>query len=312
MELKWIEDFLSLSASSSFSRSANERHITQSALSRRIKQLESWLDVPLFDRTTYPVRLTREGREFLPKAKEILLLLNETRRNLQGRHRQSAEVLCFATLQTLSLTFFPHWIRGLEGRIGPVNTRFSDKPPSYVSNVALLTDGESDFLLTYAHPMVQLHLDQARFAFRRLGEERVIPVSVPDANGRPLHVIRAEGPPTSYLSYGSCSFFARCLAKLFAERPLPLSTVYENGSSAGLKAMVLAGRGVAWIPESLVKEELRSGALVPAADPSWYLEAEIRLYRALARGRPAVERFWSSIEDYTETSPRLALASVAA
>jgi DNA-binding transcriptional LysR family regulator len=312
MELKWIEDFLSLSASSSFSRSANERHITQSALSRRIKQLETWLDVPLFDRTTYPVRLTPEGREFLPKAKEILLLLNDVRRNLQGRHRQGAEVLCFATLHTLSLTFFPHWIRGLEARIGPINSRFSDKPPSYVSNVALLTDGDSDFLLTYAHPMVQLHLDQARFAFRRLGEERVIPVSVPDVHGRPLHAIRSEGPPTAYLSYGSCSFFARWLAKLFAERPLPLATVYENGSSAGLKAMVLAGRGVAWIPESLIKEELRSGALVPAGEASWHLNAEIRLYRTLARGRPAVERFWSAIEDYAETSPRLAVASAAA
>jgi LysR family transcriptional regulator, hypochlorite-specific transcription factor HypT len=103
MELKWIEDFLSLSASTSFSRSANERHVTQSALSRRIKQLETWLDVPLFDRTTYPVRLTPEGREFLPKAKEILLLVNDTRRNLQCRHRLEVEVPSFATLNTLSL-----------------------------------------------------------------------------------------------------------------------------------------------------------------------------------------------------------------
>jgi DNA-binding transcriptional LysR family regulator len=203
-------------------------------------------------------------------------------------------------------------IHNLEARIGAVNTRFSDKPPSFVSNVALLIDGESDFLLTYAHPMVQLHLDPARFAFRRLGEETVIPVSVPDAHGRPLHAIGADGPPISYLSYGTCSFFARWLAKLFAERPLPLATVYENASSAGLKAMVLARRGVAWIPESLVKEELRSGALVPAGDASWHLMAEIRLYRTLARGRPAVERFWSAIEDYAETSPRLVMASAAA
>ena len=49
-----------------------------------------------------------------------------------------------------------------------------------------------------------------------------------------------------------------------------------------------------------------------AGDPSWHLEAEIRLYRTLARGRPAVERFWSAIEDDAETSPRVAIASVAA
>ena len=122
-----------------------------------------------------------------------------------------------------------------------------------------MIDGESDFLLTYAHPKVQLYIDPARFAFRRLGDETAIPVSVPDADGRPLHAIRADGPPISYLSYGSCSFFARGLIKVLAERPLPLATVYENGSSAGLKAMALAGCGVAWIPESLVREELSSG-----------------------------------------------------
>jgi DNA-binding transcriptional LysR family regulator len=76
--------------------------------------------------------------------------------------------------------------------------------------------------------------------------------------------------------------------------------------------MVLAGRGVAWIPESLVADELRSGALVAAADPSWHLTAEIRLYRTHARSRPAVERLWSAIEDYAETSPALAVANVAA
>jgi DNA-binding transcriptional LysR family regulator len=65
--------------------------------------------------------------------------------------------------------------------------------------------------------------------------------------------------------------------------------------SAGLKAMALAGRGVAWLPKSLIQDELRSGELVPAGDPSWSLLTEIRLYRQAGRSRPAVERFWSAI-----------------
>ncbi|MFL5159126.1 MAG: LysR family transcriptional regulator, partial [Microvirga sp.] len=59
MEIKWLEDFISLANTLSFSRAAEERHVTQSAFSRRIKQLETWLGVPLVDRATFPAHLTQ-------------------------------------------------------------------------------------------------------------------------------------------------------------------------------------------------------------------------------------------------------------
>ena len=65
MELKWLEDVLSLSTTLSFSRAARERNVTQSALSRRVKQLEDWLGSPLFDRSSYPIRLTEAGKTWL-------------------------------------------------------------------------------------------------------------------------------------------------------------------------------------------------------------------------------------------------------
>src|SRR5688500_11241190 len=64
MELEWLEDFISLARSGSFSRSATERHVTQPAFSRRIQALELWLGVALIDRSAYPTRLTPAGRQF--------------------------------------------------------------------------------------------------------------------------------------------------------------------------------------------------------------------------------------------------------
>jgi LysR family transcriptional regulator, hypochlorite-specific transcription factor HypT len=314
MELKWLEDFLSLAASQSFSRSAHERNVTQSGLSRRIRQLENWLCVPLFDRSTYPVRVTAEGKAFLPKAEEMIGLIQGARRDMRHQHAITAEVLTFATLNTLALTFFPDWIRRLEGRGHMFKTRFGDQRSTFAGKVAMLLDGESDFFLTYAHPNVPTHIDPERFAHRCLGTEAAIPVSVPDANGNPVHALHTSGPAISYLGYGTCSFFGRGLVKLLAERPLPLTTVYENAMSAGLKAMALAGCGVGWIPESLVADELKSGQLVAAGDASWHLPTEIRLYRASARCRPAVERFWAAIDDADqriESHPTLHLAGAA-
>ena len=52
MEARWLEDFLSVARTGSFSLSAAERHITQSAISRRIKALEQWVWVALIDRSS--------------------------------------------------------------------------------------------------------------------------------------------------------------------------------------------------------------------------------------------------------------------
>ena len=58
METKWLEDFVSLAETRSFSRSAQLRHVTQPAFSRRIQALEAWAGTDLVDRSSYPTRLT--------------------------------------------------------------------------------------------------------------------------------------------------------------------------------------------------------------------------------------------------------------
>ena len=58
MQIKWLEDFVSLSRQRSFTRSAEERQVTLPAFGRRIKTLESWVGVPLINRGSYPATLT--------------------------------------------------------------------------------------------------------------------------------------------------------------------------------------------------------------------------------------------------------------
>ena len=50
MDFKWLEDFLVLAETHSFSRSAELRGVTQSAFSRRIRALEEWLGTDLLSR----------------------------------------------------------------------------------------------------------------------------------------------------------------------------------------------------------------------------------------------------------------------
>ncbi|WFN95937.1 LysR family transcriptional regulator [Edwardsiella ictaluri] len=66
MDVKWLEDFISLQRLGNFSAAARARNVTQPAFSRRIRALEMWLGVPLFDRSSNPILLTPYGERFLP------------------------------------------------------------------------------------------------------------------------------------------------------------------------------------------------------------------------------------------------------
>ena len=68
METKWLEDFVSLAETRSFSRSAQLRHVTQPAFSRRIQALEAWAGIDLVDRSSYPTRLTKAGETLREQA----------------------------------------------------------------------------------------------------------------------------------------------------------------------------------------------------------------------------------------------------
>lgn len=64
--------FLSLADNLHFGKTSREQHVSPSALSRSIKQLEDELGAPLFLRDNRSVRLTREGIQFREYAKEVI------------------------------------------------------------------------------------------------------------------------------------------------------------------------------------------------------------------------------------------------
>lgn len=290
MEVKWLEDFLALARTLNFSKAAEERHVTQSAFSRRIRQLEGWVGASLIDRATYPSRLTEAGERFVPVAEQTLQALYQARRNLQHEGGTGARTVTLTALHTLSFTFFPDWLNGLNARIGPIVSHLRPDSGSMEENLNSLIDGDSDFLLTYQNVHVPMLLDP-QFEHHTLGCETVVPVSVPGADdSTPLHRIE---PGFAHVSYQKNSFFGQLVTGAFAERLPSENRVHVGSMSVGLKGMVSSGWGAAWIPESLIKDELADGRLVRAGEPDWNIEVEIRLYRSRENRRPIVGRIWS-------------------
>ena len=59
--------------------------------------------------------------------------------------------------------------------------------------------------------------------------------------------------------------------------------------------MALDGRGVAWLPRSLVNAEIDDGRLVLHDDPAYRIALDIRLYRACMPMSAAAEGLWAKI-----------------
>ncbi|MGU3400632.1 LysR family transcriptional regulator [Brucellaceae bacterium D45D] len=293
MELKLLEDIICVYETRNFSRAATIRNVTQSALSKRIKSLEYWAGVQLIDRSSYPVNLTSEGRAMIPQARELVTLLRGMRAGLHSCSISPKNTVRLGALHTLRLTMVPKWHKALAAEIDSLQIEFKNSPSAYAQTVRLFRNGENDLLLTYVHPAVSDGLTDDIYESLFIAPERIIPVSAPDADGQPLHRID-ENAMVSYLSYGQSSFFARALAWLFAERPLPLNVTATNAMSVGLMSLAEVGCGVAWVPESLMADKLAAGTLVPAGGPEWTLNCEVRLFRPRQPIRAMAERVWQA------------------
>jgi len=299
LNLSWLDDFLALAASGSFSRAAGERHMTQPAFSRRIRALEEWLDVELFDRTTQPATLTEAGAWFRTVAQELCGRVARLPDEAREVAAAGAATLRFAATHALSLTFLPQWLRGLESRtpIGAIQL---------VSDVlqqceAWMQQGRVQFLLCHAHDdaPARLGLDAAAYPWLRVGTDTLLPVAAPGAGGRPLHALAAQRAGVPVLAYSAESGLGRLLRAMHGEalRAAHVETVFTAHLAALLKTLALQGRGIAWLPRSLIEDELREGRLVEAGPPSWQVPVDIRLYRRAGVQAPAAEAFWQAVAE---------------
>jgi LysR family transcriptional regulator, hypochlorite-specific transcription factor HypT len=307
VETKWLEDFVSLAETRSFSRSAQLRHVTQPAFSRRIQALEAWTGIDLVDRSSYPTRLTPAGETFHAQAIEILEALNATRNLMRGFQAAGQDMIEFAVPHTLAFTFFPHWLMQLRQRLPQVKSRLTAL--NVHDAVLRLTEGGCDLLIAYHHASQPLPLASDRYEMLSLGHETLAPYSkpvkpAPKGGGVELEALfslpgRANSP-LPFLGYAAGAYMARLVELILKQStvPLHLEPVYETDMSEGLKAMALEGHGLAFLPESAVAKDLKARRLVPAAAPGAHsLTMEVRIYRErpeVARhAKPGVQALWS-------------------
>ena len=286
MELVWLEDFNALVESENFSRAAELRHVTQPAFSRRIRALESWVGVDLFERTTQGATLTEAGLSMLDNARELTRRLHQMRADVQEVAGKAVRTLHFAATHSLSFTFFPGWIRAVEN--GAPLEGISLHSDNMAACEQLLLGGQVQFLICHQHPGVPPRFDTTRFDSKVIGSDTLQALQSPE-------LVLDERIP--FLAYTAESGLGRIVAShLQAQLDQPkMDTVFSSHLAAVLLSMALQAKGVAWLPDSLAATELASGRLVRARVALPDIATDIRIFRPRMPLGTVAEAFWSSL-----------------
>ncbi|GLQ53320.1 LysR family transcriptional regulator [Devosia nitrariae] len=295
MDVTWLSDFTVLAKTGNFSRAAEARNVTQPAFSRRIRLLEDWVGTPLVDRRSHPVALTPAGLAFQPYAEDILSRIEKGRQAAQDSGAEESQTLRFATTQVLSLSYFPIWLRSTAGRVwlGAVNLVSN----SLVACEHMMLNSQAHFLLCHYRQGMPWQLDEDQFTSILVRSDRLIPVSIPDENGRPVYDM--DGDPEQvipFLAYDGPAGLGRIMRSAFdPESVRPQLKPIAESHLALLLGLALEGRGVAWVPENVVRSELDQNHICEAGGTRWSIPMEIRLFRSRNDLGPRAEAFWDLV-----------------
>jgi DNA-binding transcriptional LysR family regulator len=299
MDLDWLDDFLVLAATQSFSKAAIARNVTQPAFSRRIQMLEKWVGTQLFRRLPRRILLTEAGERFQAAIETVPLTIRHARSEALEADGRSKRALSIAATHALSFTFFPQWARmHLDAAsLGALNL-LSD---NMFTCEEMMLRGDASFLLCHRHSADATRLPPRQFKYAVVGEDLLVPLTATKEDGNPLW--KLSGEPTPYLAYASQSGLGRIIHANWERVGSPnLQEAMTARLAAALLGLAEEGRGVAWLPQSLAWDSLQRGRLVRASeDKAAVIPLDIVLYRPVARLGETAEAFWKAVAKTSRT-----------
>ncbi|WP_026432116.1 LysR family transcriptional regulator [Paracidovorax oryzae] len=312
MQLKWVEDFIALARERSFTRAAEQRHVTHPAFGRRIRALEAWAGTALVERGSQeakqdtgplhsrgsvggPVRLTAAGTAFLATAEQLARELLQSQEELRAIAGRQARSVTIATGRTLARTALADALPRLRAVLQSAELRVVTN--GLAQTVEMLERGEADFWLGYHHAALEVRLDGRSYAHATLASDKLVPVSRADAQGLPRHALASSGPAVPYLAYADTLALGRLVEDLLARHPLAprLRRIIECDSADAQYEYVHRGLGVAWLPWSMVRSDCQAGRLAPAGERRLELRFDVRLVRPKRRLTDAAEAVWQAL-----------------
>lgn len=285
-----LQAFIAVVDYGTFGKAAQMLHISQTALSHRVKSLETQLAARLIDRTTRTWSLTPVGEMFFPKAKRLMEELHESFKDVRHAAERGLGSVTVASVSTIASHLLPDAV--LEySRCHPANrVRILEMASPAVMDAVL--QRRADFginVLTRRHPELQID---------PVYEDTYVLICRDDhplAGLRKARWHNVEGQSIVALGHGSAN--GLILNKVLTELGLEVKTLHEVQRSTTALALAASGLDLAILP----KLALRPGMYprlraIPLAGP--VMKRELALIRRKnAVLPPAAQALYETVRD---------------
>ncbi len=258
MNVDEIQTFVTVAELGGFTRAGEKLHRSQPAISRRITLLERELGAPLLERVRKGVKLTAAGKAFLPHAEAALAAMQDGREAVRSMLQERGGTLSLALVGTLADTRIVDMLRDFAGALKGGRVDLRTATSREISD--LVRRGEVTLGLRYfpdhtsglvselvgSEAMCVVVAADHRFAGGNISDPQDL------ANEQWVGFPAAEGQPESH---------GNLLQRQLVSAGLMNVQVTLLDSLTAQKRLVEAGFGVALLPESSIREELRVGSL---------------------------------------------------
>ena len=247
MHLDELESFIQVARLGSFSAAAQQLHISQPAMSKRIQSLEHHLGVTLFDRLGKRVRLTPAGELLVVKATAMLDLSKDMERDVGNLAQTVSGRLSMATSHHIGLH-----------RLAPVLQRFTQDYPEVEldiqfedSEVAhnLVRAGDIELAVVTLNPAGEI--EQPDLKTETVWEDPLCFV-----NAKPLPEVTSLNQLATLpcILPGPNTFTGRIVTERFASQGLVLNPALSTNYLETISMLVSVGVGWSVLPQTMASE----------------------------------------------------------
>lgn len=256
MEIRNLTTFLKIADCLNFSKAASELGYAQSTVTMQIQQLETELNVRLFERIGKHVRITAKGEELLPIARQILAAEAQAKELGKLTSQKAEGTLRLGVVESIQNILLPGIIHRYH-KLYP-HVQIIIKAENCMELMEMLMHNEIDFIFTCSE---RLRSPQLVCAWER--KEPMHFVASPD---HPL----SKKMPLTFEDLAAADFlqtepdlsYGLGLNRYFSERGKTLPSFLEVGNPEVVLALIKQNDGISCFPEYVIKKELENKSIV--------------------------------------------------
>ncbi|SOE94291.1 DNA-binding transcriptional regulator, LysR family [Burkholderia sp. D7] len=151
IDILGVQAFVAIADKGSFQNAADSLHVTQTAITQRLRKLEDFLGVTLVERTTRSIALSLIGRDFLPQARRLLEELGDALLEIRETGKAERGDVSIACVPTVGVQYLPRIMQEYSARYPNNRIKILDHASSAVADAVLRREAEFGINIAGAH-----------------------------------------------------------------------------------------------------------------------------------------------------------------